>query len=73
VIAGLFRSQFANWREDTEGIASQHDNIRRLTINHARDERIGNELDWVGTAGVFRNADIIVVGHPREGVVDDVL
>ena len=72
MIAGLLRRELTNRREHSEGIAGQHNDIRWLTVGHARNLGVGNVLNRVRTPGVFCNADIIVVGDPGERVVDNI-
>jgi len=73
VVACLFRCKFTNWRKHTEGIASQHDDIRGLTLHHARNLRVVDEFNWVRTPSVLGYADIIVIWQTSDGIVDDVL
>lgn len=72
MVAGLLGSKPADRGEDAESVASQHDDVGRLTINDARNLGIWNVLDRVGATGVFSDANVIVVRNTREGVVDDV-
>lgn len=73
VVVGLFRSQLGDGRQDTEGVAAQHDDVARLSLSDTRDLGIGDVFDGVGTSGVFRNRDIVVVGNTVGRVVNNVL
>ena len=73
MVACLLRCKFTNRRKYTEGIASQHDDIRRLAFHHARNLRVGDEFNWVRTPSILGYADIIVVWQTSDGIVDDVL
>jgi hypothetical protein len=73
VVAGLFRGKARNGREDTESIASEHDDVGGLAIDDAGDLSVGDEFNRVGTAGVFCDADVFIVGTAGSGTVDNVL
>ena len=73
MVAGLLGSELADGGEDTEGVACQHDDVRRLAIDNTGDLRIGDVLDGVRAARVFRNADVIVIRDAASGIVHDVL
>lgn len=44
-----------------------------MRVSDARDERIRDVFDGVGTAGVLGEVDVVVVGQTIGGVVNDVL
>jgi hypothetical protein len=73
MVTCLLGCELADRWEDPEGVTSQHDDIRWLTIHHARNFSIGNVLDRIGASGVLGNADVIVVGDTRKRVVDNIL
>jgi hypothetical protein len=73
MITCLLGCKLANRWEDSESVASQHNDIGWLAIDHARYFGIGNVLDRVSTTGVLGNANIIVVGDTRKRIVDNVL
>lgn len=72
MVTGLFRGQLANRWQDTEGIASQHDDVGRLPLDHAWDAGVGDVFDRVGTASVLGDSDVVVVGDTVDRVIDDV-
>ena len=72
MIAGLLWGEFGYRGEDTVRITGEHDDVLRLTIDDARDTGVGDEFDRVRTAGVLRNADVVVVRFARGGVVYDI-
>jgi len=73
VVGSLLRGELGDGREDTKGIASEHDDVAGLAVYETGDLSVGDELDGVGAASVFGDADIVVVGNTGDGVVDDVL
>jgi hypothetical protein len=73
VVASLLGGQFADRREDTESVTSEHDDVLGLALDGARNASVGNKLDGVSTTGVLGDADIVVVGLARNDVIDDVL
>ena len=73
MVLRLLGRELADRREDTEGIAGEHDDVARLLVDHAGDLRVRDELDRVRATSVLRNGDVLVVGFARDGVVDDVL
>src|SRR5882762_2745758 len=73
VVASLLGSKLANGGQHTKRITSQHNNITRLTIDHARNLGIWDEFDRVGTTRVLSDVDIVVIGRAVCRVVDDVL
>jgi len=73
VVAGLLRSELADRGKNTEGIAGQHDDVRGLAVNDARNLSVGDIFNGVCATGILRNADIFVVGSAVQWVVDNVL
>jgi hypothetical protein len=73
VVASLFGGQLADGREDTKGIAGQHDDVAGLGVDNTRNLSIGDIFDGVGAASVFCDANIVVIGDAGDRVVDDVL
>lgn len=73
VVASLLRSELADRREHTEGIAGQHDNVRGLTVNNTRNLSVGDIFNGVCATGILRDADVVVVGSAVQWVVDNVL
>lgn len=73
VILRLLGGKLANGREDTESIASQHDDIAWLPVDHAGNLRVRDVFDRVRAAGVLRDRNVVVIRHTRDGIVDDVL
>ena len=53
VIARLFRSELRRGRQDTKGIACEHDDIAWLSIIHARELRVQNEFDRILAARIL--------------------
>jgi len=73
MVGSLLGGELADGREDTKGIAGQHDDVRGLAVDDARNLSIGDILDGVCASCVLGNADIVVIGRAVIGVVDDVL
>ena len=73
VVAGLLRRQLTNGWENTESVASEHDDVGRLLVDQAGNPSVGDELDRVSASSVFSDANVIVIGDTVDGVVDDVL
>lgn len=73
VVTCLLRREFADWWKDTKRVASQHDDIARLTIDRAWNLRIRDELNRICTTSILRDADVVVVRYARLEVIDDVL
>ena len=63
VIHGLLRVKPGDRRQHTEGIGSEEQNMVGMTT-HAGDDRLGDELYWIGSPGIFRVADIAVIRSP---------
>ena len=73
MVASLFGGQFADRREDTESVASKHDDVFWLTLDDTRNASVGNKVDGVSATGVLSDTNIVVVGLARKDVVDNVL
>jgi hypothetical protein len=73
VVACLLGRQFADGREHTECVTREHDDVARLAVDGAGYVRIRDKLNWIRAACVFRDANIVIVGGPRCGVVNHVL
>jgi len=73
VVASLLRSKLTYRGKHTEGIAGQHDNVRRLAVNDARNLSVGDIFNGVCATGILRDADVVVVGSAVQWVVDNVL
>ena len=73
MVACLLGREFADGREHAECITREHDDIARLAVDGAGYVRIRDKLDRIRASCVFRDADIVVVGSPRCGVVNNVL
>jgi hypothetical protein len=73
VVACLLGRQFADGREHTECVTREHDDVAGLAVDGAGYVRIRDKLNRIRAACVFRDADIVIVGSPRCGVVNDVL
>ena len=73
MVASLFRSQSADGRKNTEGIASQHNDVGGLTVDKTRDLSVGDKLNRVGTTSVLGDANIIVVRNSGSRAVNDIL
>jgi len=65
MIACLFRCEFANGWKDSKGIASQHNNVGWLAINHAGNFGIRNVFNRIGATSVLGNTEIIIIGEAR--------
>ena len=72
MVASLLRSELTNRRENTEGVAGQHNDIRRLTVGQARNLGVGNVLNRIRATCIFSDTDVIVVGGAGDRVVDDI-
>lgn len=73
VVVGLFRGQLGDGRQDTESVATEHDNVAGLSFSDTRDLGVRDVFDGVGASSVFGDGDIVVIWHSVGGVVDDVL
>ena len=73
VVASLLRRELANRRENTESIASEHDDVGRLLGDVARNPGVGDVLDRVRASGVLRDTDVVVVGYAVNRVVNHIL
>ena len=73
MVAGLLGSEFADRGQHTERVASQHNDVARLTVDNARNLGVRDELNRVSATSVLGNADIVVIGRAICGAVDDVL
>ena len=73
VVACLLGGQFANRREDTESVTSEHDDVLGLALDDARNASVRNKIDRISATGVLGDADIVVVGLARTDVIDDIL
>lgn len=73
VVAGLLGAKLANGRKNTEGVASQHNDVAGVPVDYARNLGARDELDGVSAASVLSDANIIVVRNTRSGVVDNIL
>lgn len=73
MVAGLLGAELADRWKDTESITSQHDDVVGVRVDDTRNPGTGNEVDGVSATSVLSDADVIVVGHTRRGVVDDIL
>lgn len=73
VVGSLLGCQPGNRWEDTESVATKHDDVGRLSVGDTRDLGVGDVFDGVGTSSVLGNADIVVVGYSVCGVVNDIL
>ena len=73
MVTGLFRSQSANGRKNSKGIASQHDDVGGLTIDNTRNLSVGDKLNRVGATSVLSDADVIVIRNSGNRAVDDIL
>ena len=73
MILRLRTRKLTNRRQHTIRIARQHDDITRMSIRYARDPRIRDELDRVGTSSVFSSGNVVVIGVSVLRVVDNVL
>lgn len=73
MVLSLFGGEAGYGGEDTESIASEHDDVGGLTVGDTWDLRVGDVLDRVGTTGVLGDGDVVVIGYTVGGVVDDVL
>lgn len=72
MITSLFRRQLRNGRKDTIGIASEHDDVLRLTLDMARDTRVGNKFDRISTTRVLRDRHVVIVWVPVCRIEHDV-
>jgi hypothetical protein len=72
VVASLFGGKTGDGREYTECIAGKHDDVAGLTVDNAGNFSVGDVFDGVGAAGVFCDADIIIIWNAGSGVVDNV-
>ena len=73
MVACLLGREPTHGRENTKRIACKHDYVAGLAVDRARYIRVRNEFNWIRAARVLRNANVVIVGRPRYGAVDDVL
>lgn len=73
VVAGLLGGELGDGRENTVGVAGEHDDVLGLAVDEAGDAGVGDVLNGVGAAGVLGDADVVVVGNAVDRIVDDVL
>src|ERR1700722_5972876 len=73
MITRLLRGELAHRWEHAKRITSQHDDIGGLTVDHTRHVSIWDILDRVSAARVLCDADIVIVWHARQWIVDHVL
>lgn len=73
VVVGLGRSQLGDGRQDSESVATEHDDVVGLLVGDAGDLGVGDVFDRVGASSVFGDRDVVVVGDSVGRVVDDVL
>ena len=73
MVAGLLGREPAHRREHTKGIACKHDDVAGLAVDNAWYMRAGDELDGIRATCVLGDADVIVVGCTRCGMVNDIL
>eukprot|EP01110_Echinostelium_bisporum_P010798 TRINITY_DN433_c0_g1_i1.p1 TRINITY_DN433_c0_g1~~TRINITY_DN433_c0_g1_i1.p1 ORF type:complete len:348 (-),score=123.63 TRINITY_DN433_c0_g1_i1:249-1292(-) len=72
MVHNLFFGQLRNGREDSEGVASQQDDVLRVTSNGG-DLCVGDELERVRATCVLCDIDVVVIDHTIVLVVHDVL
>lgn len=72
VVVGLFRGQLGDGRQDTESVATEHDDVAGLSFSDTRDLGVRDVFDRVGASSVFSDGHIIIVWHSVGRVVDDV-
>lgn len=73
VVLSLLRRETRDGGKDTESVAGEHDDVRRLAVGNARNLGVGDVLDGVGATSVLGDRDVVVVGNAVSGVVDNVL
>src|SRR5882762_5715902 len=73
VITRLFRRELADKGEDAESITSEHDDVCGLPFDITGNASIWNEINWVRAAGVFGDADVVVVWLAGSEVIHNVL
>ena len=62
MIHRLLRRQLRHWRQHAKGIRRQKDNRLGMTC-HAGQQGIINIMQGISCAGIFRQHDIIIIGH----------
>jgi hypothetical protein len=72
MITSLLRREFAHRRQNTIRVASEHNNISRLVIAHARNLRVRNELDRIRASRILRNRNIVIIRDSRARMINDV-
>ena len=72
VVASLCGCKFTYRWKHAKGVTRQHNYVRRLAIDHARNFCIRNVLYRVGAASILSDADIIVIGNTRCRIIDDI-
>lgn len=73
MVTSLLWGEPANRGKYAKSIASQHNDVAWLRVDHTGDLRIRNKFNRIRAAGILRDADIVVVRHARNGIVHDVL
>jgi len=73
VVACLLGREPTHGRENTKRVACKHDNVAGLAVDRARYMRVRDKFNRIRAARVLSNANVVIVGRPRSGVVDDVL
>lgn len=73
VVRGLLRRELRHRWQNTEGVAREHNDIARLTIDDARNASVVDVLNRICAASVFRDANVLEVGNTTHRVVHNVL
>ena len=67
----LLRREFADRGQNTESVAGEQDDVAGMSA-HARGLGVGDKLDGVGSACIFRNGRVVVIDLTRVGIHNDV-
>lgn len=72
VVLSLFESKSGDGRKDTEGIATEHNDVGGLTVCDTGDLGIRDVLNGVGASSVLGDGNIVVVRFAIGRVVDNI-
>lgn len=72
VVLSLLGGKSGDGGKDTEGVATEHNDVRGLTVCDTGDFGVRDVLDGVGTSSVLGDGNVVVVGFTIGGVVDNI-
>lgn len=72
MVLSLLGSKSGDGGKDTEGVATEHNDVGGLTVCDTGDLGIRNVLDGVCTSSVLGNGNVVVVGFPVGRIVNNI-